>query len=436
MAGLIVGCGKKGPPLPPLQRVPAAPPDLTTMRMEEEVYARFAVPAVNVDGARPADVARVEVYAITADRPPDVTDAEQLREISTLVASQLVRRPLPELPPPKESMPPIPLPPPGPGVDQGVVVVVREPLTPDSRKPVAVPEPEGQRREPETATIAWPLGEPASGGGPKRYYYAVAVSTRGRYGPLTGLVPAPLGPTSSAPPAPEVTIDEKSMTIRWKPPVDARGVSELASPELLPSRSLVPGPPPTTYDVYEVAGTRTEEPTEVTMPVPLNEAPVAALELTRSGITLGTERCFVVRPVDIVDGIHVRGPASPMVCASFADTFAPSPPGGLVAVASAGMIGLLWEPSDAADVTGYVVLRGDAGGATLAPLTAEAVSATTYRDESVQPGVRYVYAVVAIDRAGNRSVESNRVEETARQELQAGSYKLQVPSYKFWRFRL
>ena len=41
------------------------------------------------------------------------------------------------------------------------------------------------------------------------------------------------------------------------------------------------------------------------------------------------------------------------------------------------------------------------------------MTATTYRDETVKPGVRYIYAVVAVDKAGNRSAESNRVEETA-----------------------
>ena len=41
---------------------------------------------------------------------------------------------------------------------------------------------------------------------------------------------------------------------------------------------------------------------------------------------------------------------------------------------------------------------------------------TTYRDETVRPGERYVYAVVAVDSAPATSVaQSNRAEETARQ---------------------
>ena len=62
------------------------------------------------------------------------------------------------------------------------------------------------------------------------------------------------------------------------------------------------------------------------------------------------------------------------------------------------------------------MLRGEAGSGTLTAVTTAPVKETTYRDTDVRPGVRYVYAVVAVDTATpqNVSVESNRVEETAR----------------------
>jgi hypothetical protein len=49
-------------------------------------------------------------------------------------------------------------------------------------------------------------------------------------------------------------------------------------------------------------------------------------------------------------------------------------------------------------------------------LTREPIKETTYRDTTARRGVRYVYAVVAVDRSTppNRSAESNHVEETAR----------------------
>jgi chitin-binding protein len=164
--------------------------------------------------------------------------------------------------------------------------------------------------------------------------------------------------------------------------------------------------------VYEVPRNATPD-APIAVPTPLTSEPVAATEFAQSDISLGTERCFAIRAVDIIDGVHVRGPASPTACAAFADTFVPSAPRDLVAVAVPGGVNLIWEPSEAKDVAGYVVLRGQAGSDTLTPLIETPLTTPSYRDEAVTAGVRYVYAVVAVDRAGNRSAESNRVEETA-----------------------
>ncbi len=412
VALLACGCGKRGNPLPPLQRIPAAPGDFTVTRIDTDVYARFTVPVVNVDGAGPADVARVELYALTAEQLPAVEDPADLRDLATLVGREPVRRPLPPLPPPPAGVAAVPMPPPGPGVDPGATVVMREVLTAETRTAVALPDqPPGTAA---SSAAVGPLIAPPPGAGPARYYFAVAVSPRGRYGPPTHLAPAPLAPTSAAPPAPEIIVAEQSATIRWQPPADARAPEEATAEGLLPSRSLVPAPPPTTYDVYEVTPSRAADAGPATVPAPLTPAPVGALEFIASDITLGAERCFIVRPVDILAGIHVRGPASPAVCASFADTFPPAPPADLVAVATSGGISLIWNPSPAADLAGYLVLRGEGPGATLSPLMADAAAGTTYTDNAVQAGSLYIYAVVAVDKAGNRSTPSNTVEETAR----------------------
>jgi hypothetical protein len=414
---LLAACGKKGPPLPPLQRIPVAPADFAVSRIDQDVYVQFKVPAVNVDGAGPADVARVEVFAVTADRAPQFRSPEALRRAAKLIASEAVRKPLPPPPAAAEGQPPVPPPPPGPGVDQAAPLVFRETLTPELRVPVALSDDTEQARQeaPQDADVPRPLVAPPDTAGAQRYYVAFGVSDRGRYGPPTAVVPAPLGPTSTAPGRPELTVEETTMTLKWAAPSDARRVQGPGEEGVLPSRPIIPPPPATTYDIYEVRREPPPEGTPTTLPVPLTPAPAVTTEHTQSGITLGTERCFIVRPVDIVSGVHVRGPASEMVCAPFADTFAPAPAKSLEAIASGSVIALLWEASDAKDLEGYLVLRGEAGGATLAVLTPAPVTVTTYRDDTARPGVRYTYAVVAVDKAGNRSPESNRVEETGRQ---------------------
>ena len=54
------------------------------------------------------------------------------------------------------------------------------------------------------------------------------------------------------------------------------------------------------------------------------------------------------------------------------------------------------------DIAGYTVLRADAPGDTLRPLTPSPIRESTFRDTTVRPGARYVYAVVAVDKAGQR----------------------------------
>jgi hypothetical protein len=98
------------------------------------------------------------------------------------------------------------------------------------------------------------------------------------------------------------------------------------------------------------------------------------------------------------------------------DDSPPAAPVGLDVRVEAGAITLTWEPNSEADLAGYVVLRGEAGDATLTPLSGSVIAEPRYVDREVRPGVRYMYAVQAIDThlpTPNTSVESERVDATA-----------------------
>ena len=61
-----------------------------------------------------------------------------------------------------------------------------------------------------------------------------------------------------------------------------------------------------------------------------------------------------------------------------------------------------------------MVLRGEgAAPSELKPITPAPIRETNFRD-AVPPGARYAYAVQAVDKTGNVSPMSNRVDETAR----------------------
>jgi fibronectin type 3 domain-containing protein len=99
------------------------------------------------------------------------------------------------------------------------------------------------------------------------------------------------------------------------------------------------------------------------------------------------------------------------------DVFPPAAPTGVSPIAVEGAISLVWEANSEGDLQGYYVFRGEEGSDTLTRITNEVVKETRYTDETVKPGVRYVYAVTAVDNQSpqpNVSAQSDRVEVTAR----------------------
>ena len=439
-------CGKKGPPLAPFVRVPAPVADLTVQRIGDDVYVSFPVPTANVDGQQPADIASLEVYAITATSPPET---DEQRKLATLVTTLPVRPILPPSATPAVATAGEPsagaevailLP---PGIDRGAAAVVKEPLTPDKLVAVVLPPKRGavtlaESRDEEV--VVGPLIAPAAAQLPRRYYFVIGVSARGRKSPASLPVPVPLDTASSAPGAPLVAFTETEMTIKWSPSVDARSAAfavptapvvvpspgNLSPANLTPPAPVVPPLPAktlgfqseaTTYHLFEVPATAApEDPFAIAVPAALTPLPLAVTEHVIKGVTFGVERCFAVRPVEKIAGAVVIGAASPTSCVTPLDTFPPAAPRSLAAIAGEGLISLIWEPNSESDLAGYLVLRGDAPGDTLRAITPEPVAATTYRDTTARAGMRYVYVVVAVDRASpqNVSAQSNRVEETAR----------------------
>ncbi|HYE88226.1 MAG TPA: hypothetical protein VEA16_17810 [Vicinamibacterales bacterium] len=440
-------CGKKRPPLAPFARVPAGVGAITPQRVADDVYLSFTVPDTNADGQKPASLTSLEVYAVTSEQPPRTEDQ---REVATLVATLPVRPVLPPVPVPANASapPPIPLP---PGVDQGAGAVVMETLTPEARVAVELPADEDEVQPEVPIVEAEPFGPivpPAAARLPRRHYFVIGYSARGRKSTPSTPVSVSLEPPTSAPGKPEVTHLLGEMMITWSPPPDARTATFLLPPAVKPGlganitpASITPKAPtpmaplqgkpfgfgfdsqPTRYHVFDVTPLPVVEnapppdPFAIKAPAPITPAPVLDPWVVIKGVAFGVERCFHVRAVDQLSGTTVMGPPSPTTCVTPQDTFPPAAPRNLAAIAGAGVISLIWDPNTESDLAGYVVLRGEAPGETLQAITTEPITVTSYRDETVKPGIRYVYAVVAVDKAvpQNVSPQSNRAEETARQ---------------------
>lgn len=92
------------------------------------------------------------------------------------------------------------------------------------------------------------------------------------------------------------------------------------------------------------------------------------------------------------------------------DTFAPSVPKNLLAVATGGKIEISWERSPETDTKGYYVFRSVNNGSF--ERLGDLVTISSYSDRDVKSGTRYGYTVSAVDQTGNESEKSKAAEAT------------------------
>ena len=61
LAALLGACGKKGPPLAPIVRIPAAVTMVAAQRVGNEFYLTLTVPTTNIDMTMPVDIGRIDI---------------------------------------------------------------------------------------------------------------------------------------------------------------------------------------------------------------------------------------------------------------------------------------------------------------------------------------------------------------------------------------
>jgi len=401
LAGSLAACGKKGPPLAPLRLVPAPVADISARRTGPNVTVRFVVPNKNQNGPGTIDLDRVEIYAVTVGAGALVPPNRDLMTKERLVGTIAVK-PAPvedaPVPPPNEADKR-----PAPG-DRAVFV---DELTPDKLIPIKSPLPEPQPKPAETgvtpsegspkpdAAVAQPGALPAvvqvpvpPPDYPVRVYVIRGISTANRPGPPAERVTIPLVTVPNPPAAVAVKPTERNYVLDW-----VTAVAEAGQPAIA-------------FNVY-FRGLED---------APLNASPIAEARFEHGPVKPGEEQCFVVSSVQVVRNVPLESEPSAPACSTWTDIYPPAAPKGLEAVAADDGISLSWDANTEPDVAGYLILRAEAPGDTLQPLVREPIRQTNYRDTAVQSGVRYVYAIVALDKASpaNTSQPSERQEITAR----------------------
>jgi hypothetical protein len=403
LAALAAACGRKGPPLAPLHLVPAAPTGGHVRQLGAEVQLGFVLPSNNLNGTGHVDLDHVEIYAVTvapgAAAPPN-RDLLTRKYVVGTVAVKVV-------PEGDEPAPADPAADKRPSPGEAVTFVER--LTEDKLKPAVLP-----MAPPTPAPVPPPAATPPAAGTPPvvgtpplaatgaavapppvvaaptyavRIYAMRGIAKGGRAGAAAPRLQVPIVPVPPPPSGVAATNTEQAIVIAWTPAAAA------------------PDAPAPAYNVYAPDTT-----------TPLNPQPLAAAPFEQAGVEFGRERCFVVRTVAQVGGVAMESEPSARGCFTPRDTFAPAVPTGVAAVSDTGVVSLIWDANAEADLAGYLVLRAEAPGGTLQPLTPAPIRETSYADRSVKPGAGYIYVVVAIDRATppNRSGPSERVTVLAR----------------------
>ena len=219
-------CGKKGPPLPPLSTLPRAPQALNARLQGDQVQIRFRIPNATQSNIQPANLQRVDVYALTADG----VERDEFLEHAEVVASVPVRRPAEEGG--EEAAPP----PPGEeeALEQGALAVVFETLTPEAYKPVTIDDGKKTAKEKPRRRAAGPivvrrtplappdLGTPVVSA-PVRHYVAVGVTRGGKKGLPSVVASVSLEPPPPAPAAPKAEVREtEAVALTWEAPAGLR----------------------------------------------------------------------------------------------------------------------------------------------------------------------------------------------------------------------
>ena len=466
---ITAACGKKGPPLAPIVRVPGPVSAVTALRLGSDVYVSVTIPAQNIDASIPADLERVEVYGFTGRSAPGARFLEGATLVATIPVVPIERdasgRPVSSVDDGRTS-----------DAIQGSTVTIRDRLSDAELQAVTLPPPPSRRGAPPPASAVPASTTP----GPlQRFYTAIGFSDRQRTSPQGVIASLPLSPLPDPPADLRIEYTPDVVRLMWEPsggllgfildrplppeesPVDedvvplpitpfappapvapttGRGVAPVPGTPTAPTTrsAIAPVAPPTSgplappvddslpleptrYSIYrEVAPDPLVLPVgpppgpwRAELPQPLTAQPVSELMFEDNNAIDGRERCYQIRAVRGSGPAAVASDPTPRLCFTALATTPPVAPTMLTAQVEDGAITLFWDPNVEEDLAGYLILRGAPGDATLTALTETPVASARFVDRTATPGTRYLYAVVAVDNRvplGNISAESNRVE--------------------------
>jgi len=364
-----LGCGKQGPPLPPLRAVPAPVKDLTVVQQGPRLLLSFTYPTVTPAGTALAGISAVEIWSVSRVAPGGKATTIDAREFGN------VAKPVQKVE----------------GADltsatSGSRIDIALPLPPTLLTPApAATAP--ATPTPATPPAAGTAATPAPPAGPQPQAGFFAVRTLGKNGDRSDLSNI----VSVVPTAPPSAPSRVTVT--------ARGDGVLV--EWTPVEGTVTG-----YNVYRRGAQ------ERANAKPVHTAGAQEKSWLDNTARFGQSYIYGVTALS-----QLQPPIESAIASEhevrYVDRFAPPAPTELVALAETGRVRLVWRPSEAEDVAGYIVYRRAADGGKFERVTPKPVEAAEYVDTAVSGGRAYTYRVTAVDQAGNESGPGNEVRATA-----------------------
>lgn len=344
-----LGCGKQGPPQPPLRAVPATTQDLAVVQQGPRLLLSFGYPQVTPAGTALEGITAVEIYQATRQATSDGKATPMDPRQFGAVAKLLQRL-------------------------EGADLTA---ATEGQRLSILLPLPPAPETPAGTASTTPPPP-------PAQYF---AVRTFGKEGDQSDFSNVSAVVPKAPPVAPErvnVTARVDGVLVEWSP-VEAATAG---------------------YNIYRRGAQ------ERAYGRPVHTSGAQERSWVDNTARFGQSYIYTVTALAGPDPTVESGIASDHEVI-YQDRFPPPPPVELVALAETGRVRLVWQASEAEDIAGYVVYRRLAGGAneggTFERITAQPVESAEHVDTTVRSGQAYTYRVTAVDQAGNESAPGSEV---------------------------
>jgi hypothetical protein len=335
LGAALAGCGKKGPPQPPVRILPATPGPVAVRQVGGDILLSSTLRATRTDGTPLAAGAEVRVMRMPASqslRPGLVSERylvqQFLREAGTIAN----------------------LDPKAPEGGAGGRLTYRD---------------RGVAAEVPTAA-------PAQGGTVAFLYALQVVEPGGK----SSAMRAPILVEVAAPPSPPGALEgeaaEGQVRLKWQAAPGAVGG----------------------YNVY-----RRELPHGTDPEAPINPTLLKDTEYVDRTFRYDTEYEYFVRAALTAHATPCESPAGPVFDVKPHDHFAPTAPTGIAVAVEGAQIRVYWFPNAEPDLAGYRIYRRAEDESEARMVGEVGATESAFADAGAAAGVRYYYAVSAIDNA-------------------------------------